>query len=68
MSETSHALSDRPQKDRASIDQRAMKILAKSVYRELRSSGATRSDVVGFTSLLLDLVTTEGPDASTPAE
>ena len=37
--------------------QRALKILAKSVYRELRSSGYNRTDIVGFTNELLDLVT-----------
>lgn len=39
--------------------QRALKILAKSVYRELKSSGYSRSDIVGFTNELLDLVTSE---------
>jgi hypothetical protein len=45
--------------------QRALKILAKSVYRELKSSGYSRSDVVGFTNELLDLVTTELRDGDT---
>jgi len=39
--------------------QRALKILAKSVYRELKSSGYSRSEVVAFTTELLDLVTGE---------
>jgi hypothetical protein len=38
---------------------RALKILAKSVHRELKSSGYTRSDIVSFTNELLDLVTTD---------
>ena len=56
--------------ERLQADPRAMKILAKSVYRELRSSGASRSDVVGFTNLLLDLITDESVAARTapPAE
>ena len=40
-------------------DNRALKILAKSVYRELRSSGHSRSDIVGFTNALLELVTSD---------
>ena len=38
---------------------RALKILAKSVHRELKSSGYSRSDIVSFTNELLDLVTTD---------
>lgn len=40
-------------------DARALKILAKSVYRELKASGHSRSDIVGFTNALLELVTSE---------
>lgn len=43
--------------------QRALKILAKSVYRELKASGYDRSEIVGFTNELLDLVTSEIKDA-----
>jgi hypothetical protein len=46
----------------AARDPRTMKILAKSVYRELRSGGHTQSDIVGFTNALLELVTTEMRD------
>lgn len=42
---------------------RALKILAKSVYRELKSSGYSRSEIVGFTNELLDLVTSELRDS-----
>ncbi len=42
--------------------ERALKILAKSVHRELRASGYTRSDIVSFTNELLDLVTSELQD------
>jgi hypothetical protein len=50
--------------------QRALKILAKSIYRELKGSGYSRTDIVSFTTELLDLVTAEikndgeGDDAS----
>ena len=40
-------------------DSRALRILAKSVYRDLKSSGYSRSDIVHFTNALLELVTTE---------
>ena len=43
----------------ASAHQRALKILAKSVYRELKSSGYERRDMIAFTTELLDLVTNE---------
>lgn len=46
-------------------DARAVKILAKSVYRELKASGYSRSDMVGFTNALLELLTS---DAGTPSE
>ncbi|MCB9667758.1 MAG: hypothetical protein H6715_06550 [Myxococcales bacterium] len=38
-------------------DPRALRILAKSTYRELRSGGLSRSELVSFASELLDLVT-----------
>lgn len=38
---------------------RALRILAKSVYRELIASGYGRAEVVQFTNEILDLVTTE---------
>ncbi len=40
-------------------DPRALKIMAKSVYRELKANGHSRSDIVSFTSALLELVTSE---------
>ena len=43
----------------SSAQQRALKILAKSVYRELKSSGYARTDMIAFTTELLDLVTSE---------
>jgi hypothetical protein len=49
-------------------DQRGVRILAKSVYRELRNSGHSRSDIVAFTNAVLELVTTELRDAQEAAE
>lgn len=43
----------------SSAQQRALKILAKSVYRELKASGYVRTDMIAFTTELLDLVTSE---------
>jgi len=37
--------------------ERALRILAKSVFRELKASGYGRTEIVGFTNELLDLVT-----------
>lgn len=49
------------------VDSRAVKILAKSVYRELKASGHSRSDIVGFTNALLELVTTDMRPGSGPS-
>ncbi|AKF06846.1 hypothetical protein DB32_003995 [Sandaracinus amylolyticus] len=38
---------------------RALRILAKSVFRELKSSGYSRSDIVAFATEMLALVTTD---------
>jgi hypothetical protein len=50
------------------VDNRALRIIAKSVYRELRNSGHSRSDIVAFTNAVLELVTTELRDAQEAAE
>ena len=39
--------------------ERAVKILAKSIYKELRQSGYNRSEIVAFSTELLGLVTSE---------
>ncbi|UCH30301.1 MAG: hypothetical protein JSV06_04550 [Myxococcales bacterium] len=49
-------------------DSRGVRILAKSVYRELRNSGHSRSDIVAFTNAVLELVTTKLRDAQEAAE
>ena len=41
------------------VDQGGVKILAKSVYRQLKENGASRSDIVSFTNTMLELVTTD---------
>ena len=38
---------------------RALRILAKSVFRELKTSGYTRSDIVAFATEMLSLVSTD---------
>jgi hypothetical protein len=42
-----------------SASQRALRVLAKSVFKELKRAGYSRSEMVAFASELLDLVTTE---------
>ena len=49
-------------------EQRALRILAKSVFRELKQSGYKRGEMIAFTTELLDLVASEmKSDASTAA-
>jgi hypothetical protein len=38
---------------------RALRILAKSVFRELKSSGYSRSEILAFATEMLSLVSTE---------
>lgn len=51
-------------------DPRALAILAKTIYRELRSSGYAERDVIALAGELLGMVTTEykagrhGPDGT----
>jgi hypothetical protein len=56
------------QRPNAHADNRRVRILAKSVYRELRNSGHSRSDIVAFTNAVLELVTSELRDAQEAAE
>jgi hypothetical protein len=46
--------------------QRAIDILAKSVYRDLKQNGYSRADVVAFASSILEQITSEAK--SQPAE
>ena len=50
----------------ASADERGVKILAKSVYKQLKQNGASRAEIVGFTNAMLELITTELRDSSPP--
>jgi hypothetical protein len=52
-----------PTRPTAADEKRALKILAKSVYRELKASGYDRSDIVGFANELLELLTSEARDS-----
>ncbi len=46
----------------ASRDPRALRILAKTIYRELRSSGLAEEDVMALAAELLSLVTCDVKD------
>lgn len=50
------------------VDARGIRIIAKSVYRELRNNGHSRTDIVAFTNAVLELVTSELRDAQEAAE
>ncbi len=43
----------------ATAEPRALRILAKSVFRELKGSGYNRSDIVAFATEMLSLVSTD---------
>jgi hypothetical protein len=43
----------------AGAAQRALRVLAKSVFKELKGAGYSRAEMVTFASELLDLVTDE---------
>ena len=49
-------------------DPRAARILAKTIYRELRGSGFSARDVMALAGELLSLVTTEVRGQSGPTE
>ena len=53
METVAHTVHTGPNKDRA------LKIIAKSVYRELKAAGYDREGIVHFTNELLDQVTDE---------
>jgi hypothetical protein len=58
---------------RSAVDQtpsqpRALRILAKSTFRELKSSGYSRSDILAFATEMLSLVSTDIRVESTPEE
>ncbi|MGF1467262.1 MAG: hypothetical protein ACFCGT_14140 [Sandaracinaceae bacterium] len=50
---------------RGATDQRALRILAKSVFRELKTHGYDRSDILSFTTEMLSLVSHDMSGATT---
>lgn len=57
---SSQTPSERPSvRANANAQKKALRILAKSVFKELQSAGYDRAAMVGFTSELLDVVTSE---------
>jgi hypothetical protein len=48
-----------PRVESAQKGPRALRILAKSVFRELKSSGYSRSDIVAFATEILSLVSSD---------
>jgi hypothetical protein len=46
---------------------RALRILAKSVFRELKSSGYSRSDILAFATEMLSLVSSDIRDTNDEA-
>lgn len=49
-----------------SQDPRAIKIMAKTLYRQLRSSGYARAAILSFASELLELVSSEVREQAAP--
>ena len=52
----------------AAAEPRALRILAKSVFRELKGSGYNRSDIVAFATEMLSLVSTDIREDSPPQD
>lgn len=52
-------MGDQTDAQSASNAQRALKVLARSVFKELKRGGYSRHEMVGFATELLDLVTAE---------
>ena len=49
------------------LDNKATKILAKSLFKELRASGYTANQILGLTTELIDLVTQDLREANAAA-
>jgi hypothetical protein len=50
------------------LDNKATKILAKSLFKELRGNGYTPNQILGLSTELIDLVTQDLREASIAAE
>lgn len=48
-------------------NQRAIEILAKSVYRDLKQNGYSRADMVAFASSILEQITTDAKSGTAAA-
>lgn len=53
--------------EQQSTQPRALRILAKSVFRELKSSGYSRSDILAFATEMLSLVSSDIRDTNDEA-
>lgn len=51
-----------------STEPRALRILAKSVFRELKTTGYSRSDIVAFATEMLSLVSSDIRDEGAESE
>lgn len=51
-----------------STEPRALRILAKSVFRELKTTGYSRSDIVAFATEMLSLVSSDIRDEGSETE
>ncbi len=49
-------------------DPKALKIMAKSLYRQLRGGGYSQGDVLSFASELLSMVSTEVRERQSPGD
>ena len=65
---TSRASDAPPDLAQASHDPRALRILAKTIYRELRQGGLQEEDVMSLAGELLSLVAGEVRDRRQPTE
>jgi hypothetical protein len=50
------------------LDNKATKILAKSLFKELRGNGYTANQILGLTTELIDLVTQDLREANVAAQ
>ena len=50
------------------LDNKATKILAKSLFKELRGNGYTANQILGLTTELIDLVTQDLHEANVAAQ
>lgn len=61
-------MSDSPNATPTAAQPKALRILAKSVFRELKSSGYQRTEILAFATEMLSLVGTDLRDSVLPEE